>query len=371
MRRLLPLVAPLVVALVAAGCGSSGTAPTATGDVAAVVGDATVPVALVQDRLRTSAPDLRAALEEQARQGTGSGRLDAETLASRARTLLSQAVLHELVVARSARDGVVVPPAAVDARLAPAGGAQAVTAGTGYDAATVRELTADAAAAAEIGRRVFDRLAVTLDYATVDSRAEADALAARIVADPTGPAISSLPPDRAQAGLTLRPGTDQGGGAGATATSLLFGLPADTVTVTSSAPAAETGEESPDPSTQPWTVVHVRERTLDAAPPGPGVIPAAQVDEETMTGFGLRILQPLARELGVTVNPRFGTWDPTQLEVAAPPSAAGVIIPVAPVPPLPRAPVPAPAPPAPAPSAAPATPAAPVPAPGAPAVPAP
>ena len=131
-------------------------------------------------------------------------------------------------------------------------------------------------------------------------------------------------------------------------------ISADCVTVTSSAQRSSAPADATDPATQPWTVVHVRERTLDAAPPGAGVVPAAQVDEDTMVGFGLRVLQPVAGELGVSVNPRFGTWDPTQLQVVAPPDAAGVITPVAPVPALPRAPAPVPAAPVPAATPAPA-----------------
>jgi len=335
VRRLWPLATTLTAAaLVVTGCAAGPSAPpSATGDVAATVGDRTVPVSLIQERVRTSAPDLRAAIEQQnASQGSTVGRLDAETLAARSRTLLTQAVLHELIAEQSRADGIVVTPADVDSRLTRAGGAEALAAGSGYDAATVRELVADQVATAEIGRRVFDRLTVTIDYATVPDRAAADALAARVAADPAGPVFATLPPDTAFTDAVLRPGTDQGAGLRVAATSLLFGLPENTVTVTSSARRGQPGTDQPEPTTQPWSVVHVRRRALDAGPPAPGVLPAAQVDDQTMIEFGLRMLQPLAGRLGVSVNPRFGTWDTTQLRVVAPPSAAGAIVPVAPVP---------------------------------------
>lgn len=334
MRRLLPLATALcAVALVATGCASGPSGPPAArGEVAATVGDAVVPVSLIQQRVRTSVPDLRVALEQQAAQGGAQTRLDAETLAARSRTLLTQSILHELIARQSRAEGVVVTPADVDARLQQAGGAQAVASGSGYDPATVRELVADQVAVAELGRRQFDALTVTVDYASVPDRASADALAARIVADPAGPALASESPSSSFTDTVLRPGTDQGSGSPAAATSVLFGLPADTVTVTSAAQQSATGAAAPDPATQPWSVVHVRRRAFDAGPPGDGVVPAALVDDQTMIEFGLRTLQPVAGQAGVAVNPRFGTWDPTQLRVVAPPSAAGVIIPVAPVP---------------------------------------
>ena len=334
MRRLLPLVTGLAVAaLVATGCSSGPSVPAATGSAAAVVGGVVVPATLVQERVRTSVPDLRAAAAEaNAQPGAAPVAVDAERLATRARTLLTQAILHEVIDEQARRDGIVVPPDAVDARLAQVGGPAALAQGSGYDAATVRELVADQLTVAEIGRRQFDRLEVRVDYATVDDRAAADALAARIAADPAGPVVASLPPDRAAAGLSLRPGTARG--SRTAATSVLFGLPADTVTISSAAAGATSpGTDAPDPATQPWIVVHVLRRALDAAGPGPGVVPAAQVDTQTMIQFGLRAIQPTAREVGVSVNPRYGTWDPTQLQVVAPPAAAGTIIPVAPVPP--------------------------------------
>lgn len=54
-----------------------------------------------------------------------------------------------------------------------------------------------------------------------------------------------------------------------------------------------------------------------------------------MFGFGLRVLQPLALADGVTVSPRYGAWDPTQLDVVESAAAAGTVTPV-------RAPAPAP-----------------------------
>ena len=328
MRRLLPIVASIAVgALVLTGCGSG---PSRIG-AAAIVGDQVITVDDIQARLRTAAPDLREAVDRQgAAQGVAPGApLPPEVLPSESRRLVTVRVLHELIAEQSRRDGIVVPPQRVDAALAAVGGAEAAARGSGFDPATIRELVGDQLAAADIGRREFDRLSVTIDYATAPNRALAQELAERVAADPArAPALfAGLPAGSGASDLALRPGADQGAGVQASASSLLFGLPAGTVAVTSSG-SGSNSEQASDPATSPWTVINVRERRLDAPPPAGTIVPAAQVDDQTMFGFGLRLLQPLALELGVTVNPRYGTWDPTQLDVVETPAAAGSVIPV-------------------------------------------
>jgi hypothetical protein len=323
VRRLPAVLVSVVALLVLAGCGSG---PDRLG-AAAIVGDQVITVDEIQAQLRTAVPDLRVAVDQQsASQGIAPGApLPPALLAQESRRLVTVRVLHTLIAEQSRRDGVVVTPAQVDAALAQAGGAEAAARGSGFDPATIRELVGDQIAAAEIGRRVFDRLTVTVDYAGTRDRASAEALAAQVSADPArAAALFAAPGGAGATGLSVRPGADQGAGVRSTASSVLFGLPADTVAVTPGG-RAQAGE---DPAEGTWTVVLVRERSLDAPPPGPGVTPAAAVDEDTMFGFGLRQLQPLALELGVTVNPRYGTWDPTQLDVVEDPAAAGTITPV-------------------------------------------
>jgi hypothetical protein len=324
VRRLPAVLVSVVALLVLAGCGSG---PDRVG-AAAIVGDQVITIDEIQAGLRTAVPDLRVAVDQQnASQGTAPGApIPPALLAQQSRRLVTVRVLHTLIAEQSRRDGVVVSPAQVDAALARAGGAEGAARGSGFDPATIRELVGDQIAAAEIGRRTFDRLAVTVDYAGTRDRASAEALAAQVSADPARAAalFSAQGGGAGAAGLSLRPGADQGAGVRSTASSVLFGLPAGTVAVTPGG-GSQAGE---DPAQGPWTVVHVRERRLDAPPPGPGVVPAAAVDEDTMFGFGLRQLQPLALELGVTVSPRYGTWDPTQLDVVDDPAAVGTITPV-------------------------------------------
>ncbi|WP_433029381.1 hypothetical protein [Actinomycetospora sp. CA-053990] len=329
VRRLLPIVTSVLLGLVVlAGCG---TGPSRV-DAAAVVGDQVITIDDIQGRLRTAVPDLRVAVDQQgAQQGIAPGApIPPQLLAQESRRLVTVRVLHELIAEQSRRDGIVVPPQRVDAELARVGGAEAAAQGSGFDPATIRELVGDQVAAAEIGRRVFDRLAVTIDYAATPDRASAEALAAQVAADPTRAdrLFAGAPGGAGASGLALRPGQNQGAELRSSASSVLFGLPAGTVAITpSGSSSSQTGQQQ-DPAQGPWTVIHVRERTLDAPPPGAGVTPAGAVDEDTMFGFGLRMLQPLALEEGVTVSPRYGTWDPTQLDVVEDPAAAGVITPV-------------------------------------------
>lgn len=350
-RRLLPaLLAGLTVLGVLSSCSSTGTEPAGPAPgpgVAAVVGNQVVTTDLLTARVRTAAPDLAQALAAQSGRPGGTP-LDPANLADESRELLSTAVLHEVIAEASRREGVVVPPAQVDAQVAAAGG-PAAAAGSGYDPATLRELVADQIAVAEIGRREFDRLAVTVDIGTFGSRADAQQAAARLATDPGTGALAALPPDATVIGTTLRPGTVNPTARVRSASSLVFGLPDRTVSI-SGPPPGSPGRPAPDPSTQAWTVVRVRDRDTAAPPPGADAVPAALVDAATMIQFGLRAIQPLAVQLGVRVNPRYGVWDPTQERVAPTAADAGTItalqvaVPVPPQPPAPAAPVPTPVP---------------------------
>ncbi|NMO88904.1 hypothetical protein [Actinomycetospora sp. TBRC 11914] len=363
-RRLLPALAAGLTALgVLTSCASTdGTgAPQPGPGVAAVVGDHVVTTDLLTQRIRTAAPDLAQSLAAQADPGSGrqgGSPLDPETLADESRELLSTAVLHEVIAEASRREGIVVPPAEVDAQVAAAGGPQAA-AGSGYDPATLRELVADQIAVAEIGRREFDRLAVTVDIGTFPTRADAARAADRLATDAGTGALDGLGPDARVLDTTLRPGSVTPGARVRTASSLVFGLPDRTVSISGPpGPPGSPGQPAPDPSTQAWTVVRVRDRDLAAPPPGADAVPAALVDPTTMIQFGLRAVQPLAQQLGVSINPRYGVWDPTQERVAPTAAEAGTVAPLRvaiPVPPqVPASPPPAGSAPVPTPAPVPA-----------------
>ena len=57
---------------------------------------------------------------------------------------------------------------------------------------------------------------------------------------------------------------------------------------------------------------------------GPAV--ADRLDPASLELIGLRLLQPLAEELGVQVNPRYGVWDPLAMRVVPEDEATGMIL---------------------------------------------
>ncbi|MCD2191184.1 hypothetical protein [Actinomycetospora soli] len=319
-----------LVALTALTACSTATGPQVGAGTAAVVGNATIPTDLVEARLRTAVPVLVDALNQQAQQeGRQSSGLDAPTLAVQNRALLGLAVQHRIVLEATRRAGIVVDPARVEAQVAAAGGARS-TATTGLDVDALRDLVFDQLALAEIGRREFDRLQVTVDVGTFGDKAAAQRAATQLAADPGVGPLAALPPGMQILDRGVRPGNAQSDAVIRTPSSPIFGLPGRTVTLISPQQETAPGAPTPDPTTQPWTVIRVRDRSLAAPAPTGNTVPAALVDARTLAQFGRRAVQPLAVELGVQVNPRYGTWDPTQDAVVAPPAAAGTITPLAP-----------------------------------------
>lgn len=314
-----PLVAAAVVAVLAlSGCGSS---PSRIG-AAAVVGDHVIPIELVQERLRTAGPVLQSVVDERAEESGGpvGTPIPSSVLADRSRALVSIAVQHELIADETARQRITVPPERVEQSIASSGGLADLQQSSGFDAGTVRELLADGLALAEMGRRAFDGLAVTAEFVTVPDRARAEELLRRATAGPGAAqaAFATLPGTAPQ---VLRPGlaaSTQAPGGPDSVTSLAYGLPPGAVALApgSVGPAARGGG-------QPWTVVHVLDRTTSARPGGGA--PAAAAGPSAQAALGLRLLQLTALEQGVTLSPRYGIWDPTQLAAVASPAEAGVI----------------------------------------------
>lgn len=320
--RLLPLVASLVVAVVAlAGCGSG---PSRLG-AAAIVGDTVIPIETIQQRLQTAGPILQTVVDARAQEsGTPLGApIPPEVLADRSRALVSIAVQHELIAQESRREAVTVPDAQVDAAIERSGGLESLQQSSGFDPGTVRELLSDGLALAEIGRRSFDGIAVRAEYATLPDRAAAEELLARATAGPGAAeaAFNGLPAGVGVPPQVLRPGaatSARAPGGPDSVTSVAYGLPVGGVALVPGASGPGQGG-----SGQPWTVVSVLDRTTTAN--GPGAVPASAAGTSTLAAFGLRLLQLTAVEQGVTLNPRYGVWDPTQLAAVGSSAEAGVI----------------------------------------------
>ncbi len=284
--------AAIVVALVS-GCGSTPSKV----DAAAVIGNETLTLSEVQPRITAalSRPELLATLRTQ-----GFGPPDV------GRAVVSQMILHDLLATAAAQQNITVRDDEVDATIARAGGEQVLARST-LDAGGVRERIRDQLIATRIAERQVDRLAVTADIAVVQSREEALALARTIAAG--GPAADRAlaTAATAQRNQQIRPATTP-----QAALTPLIGIPAgDTAAF-------------PISSQQGWVVVRVTERRTDAPSAGPAA--ASRLDPDTLSEAGIRLLAPLASQTGVTVNPRYGVWDPVTLSVVPDANQAGELI---------------------------------------------
>jgi hypothetical protein len=182
-----------------------------------------------------------------------------------------------------------------------------------YDPALARETVRDRLIAEGLTAKYLDRLAVTVDVTVAGSRDEALTKARQLAAGPAqANEVLSADGQNAQRNLRLRAALVP-----QSAALFLFGTPAGQVVATQTS-------SSPDI----WTVVRVTSRTTDGPPTAdPGATSLAQLGEQTLDQIGRRLTQPLADQLGVRVNPRYGTWDPLYLNVIPPTIEPSVVLP--------------------------------------------
>ena len=283
-----------VVAAVVSGCGGPSQAGTAV-----FVGEQAVPLERVQTQLDTALAkgDLIAQLKAQ-----GGSTSDL------ARSIVTRAVLHDLLARRAAEEGIAVTDAQVDAQIAENGGASALLDGSLYDLPMLRERVRDDLIAAQLAQREVAGLAVTADLVAATSRADADAKAAALQAG--GAEADSLFSDPR---TSARDTTFDAASSPDNASTVLFGVPAGTVVTF-----------QPNPQQSTWIVAKVVDRRTDA-PSDPAV--ASAISQSQLIAIGERMLQPTAEEVGIRVNPRYGVWDPIQLRIVAEDQQVGTILP--------------------------------------------
>jgi hypothetical protein len=295
--RLVAAVA--VVGAVISGCGAG---PGQAGS-AVIVGDEAVPLETVQSRLDVALGKTDM-VSQLAAQGIG--------VPDIARDVVTRAVLHELLVRAAQRESITVSDADVRAELAAEGGVDARTRASLYDESALRERVRDQLIAIRLAERFVDRLAVTADLFATTSREDAERAAEIIAAGgPDADALFELNPQTARRGLEYRAVTSP-----EVASTVLFG-----------APEGSTVVFQPSPDQSGWLVLHITARSTDAAPVGPAA--ATQLAPADLAAIGERLLQPLATEVGVRVNPRYGVWDPIQLRVVGEDQVTGTILPPA------------------------------------------
>jgi hypothetical protein len=224
------------------------------------------------------------------------------------RSVATNAVRHQLAQVAAAENGITVDEAQVSSTLASIGDNLASVASTlQVPQADVDDFIRDLAVlqallakAPEGGADVEDPT-VTLDYVTASSRDEAVTMRARYVSDP-----SAMDADIAAGGTDASGSATAGKG---TQVSLMKnpGLASSGIF------AAEKGDVLIVPSGDQTLVVRVTDRTVTKEKLTSETLPTDNV-VNIVTVLSL-LLQPYAAQAGVQVNPRYGVWDQSSMQV--------------------------------------------------------
>ena len=279
-----------VVGAVVSGCGGPDQAGSAV-----IVGDTVVSLESVQDQLTAALARVPA---ENKQQDTG---------AQVARDIVTKEILHGLLQRQAAAAGITVADSDVDAFIAQQGGTQALLQGSILDVDGLRGQVRDNLIAIALAKRSVGGLEITADLVAATSKAEALADAQKLAAGGPGAAALFGDPQTSQRG-----GVYSGAATPSIGSSPLFG-----------ASQGDTVYFQPSPQQATWIVAHVTGRRTDARSD-----PAAlsRISQDQLVGIGQRTLQPVADQLGIRVNPRYGVWDPIALRVVAADQVSGGLV---------------------------------------------
>jgi SurA N-terminal domain len=287
--------AAAMVALVG-GCGF-GTSQLGTGqlDAAAFVGATKIPLGQVHGQLVSvlakEGPQVRAELAAD------------HQLGDLSRKILTVRIRHQLLEIAARRAGLTVDQAHVNRLIKEAGGAEAGSKGTIFDANSYRQRAKDQLLMAALGRLALRNSAVTVDYTTADTRTAAKQRVEQLSQAGATRARQSIDAD-------VRAGKDAeldkrivASDDPIFATTPAFGVTAGTIV------AFQLSDNTP------WVIIMVTNRTNHGAQPSVHAPHLDQVDPAVLEAIGLRQLGPVAQELGVRLSPRYGVWDPVNLQV--------------------------------------------------------
>lgn len=302
MRRQVVVRAVTAAVLVGALVGGCGSGPSQIGS-AVIVGSQVVPTQAVEARLGQAL-----ARTEIVDQLTAQG----ITTPDITRDIVTQSVIHELSVRAAQENGIVVTEADIDAELVSLGGEAAVLEQFLGDRATVRERVWDQAVAERLAALQVPGLAVTVDIVGVSSRSDAED-AAKIVAagGPAADAFFAANPDTTRRAYEYRASANPD-----VAVSPVFGTP-----------VGGSGWFQPVPGQESWIAYRVIDRRTDAPPVAPELDAVPQIGRSGLAEIGLRLLQPVAAQAGVRVNPRYGVWDPLSMRVLGADQVSGGLLP--------------------------------------------
>ncbi|MDN5930980.1 MAG: SurA N-terminal domain-containing protein [Pseudonocardia sp.] len=302
MRRQVGRVvaAVAVVGAMVSGCGAG---PSQVGS-AAIVGSEVIALDAVQDQIAVALSPEKAQAVAGRSQGAGGGYGPPQV----AREVVTSAILGELIDRRAAEEGITISDAEVDAAMAMSGTAEEFDQASLYTPEVQREKIRDDLAAAALAARYVDRLGVTLEFTGFATEEEARAAAQVVVAGGAGAdaVFADAPPQ--QRAQQIRAVENP-----ALATSFAFGTPPGSVILL-----------RPAQDGAPWTLIRILERSTDLPPAQQSAVDRFGQADLQLVGY--RMLQPAAAELGIQVNPRYGVWDPIQLQVVAADQTAGTIV---------------------------------------------
>ena len=294
-RRSFGLILTAVTALLLASCGS---APSQVQS-AAIIGDHVIRLDDVQAEIKwllDHAP--------QAQQAQQQGRIDqvsSEIVRSR--------VVHELLAVAEERENLSVDETQVNELIEASGGLDEAARNIAVEPSRVRDVARDQLLLEQLGQHYQNRLSVHFvgamvtqsDVQATDSEVARD-LGRRIAADP------------ANAEAILR---DSGHRVVDQTVTLADALVQDPELAISAVFGAEEGSVvviQPSQQQVGWLVALIKDRTV--RPEADDQAEAQPIDPRLLYWAGLRQLQPIADELGVQINPRYGVWDDTGLAPA-------------------------------------------------------
>ncbi|MEO6879784.1 MAG: hypothetical protein ABI181_02395 [Mycobacteriaceae bacterium] len=229
--------------------------------------------------------------------------------------VLSQDILHEMVADAVARTGFKVDEADVakqitelDAKTVLSQPAQAH-----LTEDTLKVLLRDQIVLAQLGKRAWDGLAVSIDLVPEADRSAAvstaTAMAASDAASKAAVTKAKAAGKQSQAGLDLSPasiGGPQSPAAGLLATPL-FSAPQGSGVAFSLTPPSQSGQ----PGAPQWFAVRIVKRSTDAPTSAEsGAVTAAQAPLNATLSLGLTLLPQLSGDQEVRLNPRYGKYDP-------------------------------------------------------------
>lgn len=227
--------------------------------------------------------------------------------------VLSGDVRHLLMEKAVARTHLVVDEKAIAAQVAALD--PKVLDGQGLASITPSSLpqfVRDQLLIAQLGSAAWDGLAVTADLTAATDQADAEAKAKRMAqSEQESQAVvaeQTAKGGQARAGYPLSPSALEG----------LAGTPVFSTPV---------GSAVAFTLSQQWQVARIVTRTTTAAPStSPDAVSSRQAKPSSTYSLGISLLQGLAGNPEVRVNPRYGNWDPTQGQVTAASEAPNAIV---------------------------------------------